>query len=121
MVWRKVKKNRTDARTALVTHRWYGPAIVVGKEKNNVFVSCCGRVTKVAPEGARVAEQMSWDITKEKALFEMALETENLSWKERLLDESGEIHESETPDTMARPLNLEEEVNSPLNDEGDLQ
>ena len=21
-VWRKVKKNRTDARTALVTHRW---------------------------------------------------------------------------------------------------
>ena len=37
-VWRKVKKNRTDARTALVTHRWYVPAIVVGKEKNNVFV-----------------------------------------------------------------------------------
>ena len=25
-VWRRVKKNRTDARTALVTHRWYGPA-----------------------------------------------------------------------------------------------
>ena len=46
--WRKVKKNRTNARTALVTHRWYGPAIVVGKEKNNVFVSCRVRVTRVA-------------------------------------------------------------------------
>ena len=59
-VWRKVKKNRTDTRTALVTHRWYGPAIVVGKEKNNVFVSYRGRVTKVAPECLRkasVAEQ----------------------------------------------------------------
>ena len=65
-VWRKVKKNQTDARTALVTHRWYGPAIVVGKEKNNVFVSYRGRVTKVAPECLRkasVAEQMSSDIT----------------------------------------------------------
>ena len=48
-VWRKVKKNRTDARTALVTYRCYGPAIVAGKERNNVFVSCRGRVTKVAP------------------------------------------------------------------------
>ena len=47
-VWRKVKKNRTDARTALVTHRWYGSAIVVGREKNNVFVSYLGRVTEVA-------------------------------------------------------------------------
>ena len=59
-VRRKVKKNRNDARTALVTHRWYGPAIVVGKEKNNVFVSYRGRVTKVAPECLRkasVAEQ----------------------------------------------------------------
>ena len=66
-VWRKFKKNRTDARTALVTHRWCGPAIVDGKEKKNVFVSYRGRVTKVAPEFLRkasVAEQMSWDITK---------------------------------------------------------
>ena len=73
-VWRKVKKNRTDARTPLVTHGGYGPAIVVGKEKNSVFVSHRGRVTKVAPECLRkasVAEQMSWDISaKEKALFE---------------------------------------------------
>ena len=37
-VWWKVKKNKTDARTALVTHRWYGLATVVGTEKNNVFV-----------------------------------------------------------------------------------
>ena len=83
-VWRKIKKNRTDARTALVTHRWYGPATVVGKEKNNVFVSFRGRVTKVAPECIRkasVADQMSWVITtKEKALFETALDKENLSW-----------------------------------------
>ena len=55
MFWRKVKKNRTDARTALVTHRWYGPAIVVGKEKNNAFVSYRGRVTKVAQECLREA------------------------------------------------------------------
>ena len=76
-VCRKVKKNKTDARTALATHRWYGPAIVVGKEKNNVFVSYRGRVTKVAPECLRkasVAEQMSWDITtREKAWFERYL------------------------------------------------
>ena len=107
-VWRKVKKNRTDARMALVPHRWYGPASVVGKEENIVFVSCRGRVTKVAPECLRqasVAEQMSWDITtKENALFATALDKENLSCEEPLLDESGEFHESETPDTMARPL-----------------
>ena len=59
---------------------------------------------------------MSWDITtKEKALFETVL----LSWEEPLLDEPGEFSESEMPDTTARPLNLEEEVNSPTNDDGD--
>ena len=36
-----------------------GPAFAVGHEKNNVFVSDRGRVTKVAPE----CLQMSWDIT----------------------------------------------------------
>ena len=35
-VWRTVNKNRTDVRTAHVIHRWYGPVIVVGKEKNSV-------------------------------------------------------------------------------------
>ena len=74
-VWRKVqKKQKRRAGTALVTHRWHDPAIVVGNEKNNMFVSCRGRVTKVAPEclqKASVAEHMSWNIkTKEKALFE---------------------------------------------------
>ena len=49
-VWRKVKKNRTVARTALVIHQWYGPASVVGKEKNTVFVSYRGHVTPVAPD-----------------------------------------------------------------------
>ena len=43
---------------------------------------------------------------------------ENLSWEEPLLDESGEFHESEMPDTTARPLNLDEEVHSPTNDDG---
>ena len=63
---------------------------------------------------------MSWDITtKEKALFETALDKENISWEEPLLDESGEFHESEMPDTTARPLNLDEEVNSLTNDDGD--
>ena len=62
------------------------------KKKNNVFVSFRGRVTKVAPECLRkasVAEQMSWDITtKDKALFEKALDGENLSWEEPMLDDS---------------------------------
>ena len=67
------------------------------------------------------AEQMSWDTTtKEKALFEMAFDKENLSGGEPLLDESGEFHDSGMPHTMAGPLNLEEEVNSPVNDDGDL-
>ena len=47
--WREVKGNRTDARTALVTHRWYGPAILVGKEKNTVFVSHHCRVNVSRP------------------------------------------------------------------------
>ena len=77
-----------------------------------MFVSYRGRVTKVALDCLRkasVAEQKSWDITtKEKALFEMTLDEER-EWEEPLLDESGEFHESETPDTMARPLNVNEE------------
>ena len=81
-VWRKVKKNRTDAGTALVTHQWYGTANVCGVEKNNVFVSYRGRVTKVARECLRkasVAEQMSWDLTtKETILSEYTLD-EDLS------------------------------------------
>ena len=120
----KSRKRQPTSDTELVTHRWYGSAIVVGKEKNNVFVSSRGRVTKVTPECLRkasVAEQMSWDITtKEKALFEMTLDEENTRGEEPLLDESGEFHESETPDTMARPMNLNELVNSPMNDDGEL-
>ena len=75
---------------------------------------------KVAPECLRkasVGEQMSWDITtKEKALFETAIDEENRSWEEPLLDDSGEFQNLR----MARPLNLDEEVNSPMNDDGDL-
>ena len=115
MFWRKVTKNRTDARTALVTHRWSGAAIVVGTEKNNVFVSYRGRVAKVAPECLRkasVAEQMSLDITtkKRKALFESALDKKNLSWEEPLLDDSGDFLDAEMPRTAVKSPNLEEEV-----------
>ena len=64
-----------------------------------------------------MAEQISWDITtKEKDLFEKALDGENLSWKELLL-ESGEIPETEEPDIAERPPNLEEEANSPLSED----
>ena len=116
-VWRNVKKNRTDARTALVTHRWYGQAVVVGKEKNNVFVSYRGRLTKNAPVlllKASVAEQMSWDIaTKENALFEYALDGANLSWEEPVL-ESGEFPEKEEPDIAARPTILDEEARTKI-------
>ena len=119
-VWRKSRKTEPTRGQ----HRWYGPAIVVGQEKNHMFVSHRGRVTKVALgclRKASVAEQMIWDITtKEKGLFEMTLDKENLSREEPLLNESGKFHESETPDTMARPLNLDEKVNSPINDDGDL-
>ena len=119
-VWRKVNRNKTDVRTALVTHRRYGPAIVIGKEKHNVFVSYCGRVTKVAQEffqKASVAEQMSWDITtKKKSFFENALDEENLSWEAPLLEESGEFLDAEMPDIATEPPNLEGKINSPVND-----
>ena len=80
-----------------------------------------GRVTKVAPECLRKASaalQMSWDITtKEKACFGNALNEEKLSWEEPLLDESCEF--LGMPDTAVEPPNLEEEVNSPVNDDDD--
>ena len=123
-VWRRVKKNRSDKRTTLATHRWYGQAIVVGKEMNNVFVSCRGRVTKVAPEcfrKASVAEQMSWDITtKQKTLFESALDEESPSWEEPLLDDSGDCPDAEMTDTAVKSPSLEEEVNFFVNDDDDV-
>ena len=69
-----------------------------------------------ASRRSRNIEQMSWDITtKEKALFETALDGENLSWQESLL-ESGDFPETEEPDIAARPPHLEEEANSPMNE-----
>ena len=72
-VWRKVKKkpNRSADCTCYQSVVW--SSIVVGKEKNNVFISYRDRVTKVAPECFRkasgVAEQITWDIsTRKKAL-----------------------------------------------------
>ena len=98
--------------------------MVVGKEMNNVFVSHRGHVTKVAPEclgKVSVAEQMSWDMTtKEKALFESALDKENFSSEEPLLDESVQFPDAEMRDTLVGSPNLEEEVKSPMNDDGDL-
>ena len=68
-----------------------------------------------------MAEQMSWDIsTKEKALFGSALDKENLSWEEPLLDDSGDFPDAEMTGTAVKSPNLEEEVNSPVNDDGDL-
>ena len=96
---------------------------MVGNEKNNVFVSYRGRVTQVAPEclrKANVAEQMSWDITtKEKTLFDNALEEEHLSWKQPMLDEPGEWIDAEMPDTVAEPPHLEGGINTPVNDDND--
>ena len=37
---------------------------------------------------ASVAEQMSWDMSTKKALFEKALVGEDFSWEEPILDES---------------------------------
>ena len=69
------------------------------------------------PKGC-AAEQMSWDITtKEKC--EIALDKENLSWEEPLLDESGEFLDTEMPDTAVEPPNMEKDVNSPVNDDDD--
>ena len=63
---------------------------------------------------------MSWDITtKEKALFESALDSENLSWKEPLLDDSGDFPDAEMPGTTAKLPKLAKEVRSPVNDVGD--
>ena len=86
-----------------------------------MFVSFRGRVTKDAPECLRkgsAALQKSWDVTtKEKACFENALNEEKRSWEEPLLDESCEF--LEMPDTAVEPPNMEEEVNSPVNDDDD--
>ena len=70
---------------------------------DDVFVSLRCRVTKVAPESfreANVGEQMSWDImTKEKTLFENALDGANISWEEPVLDETHEFLNTEPPDS----------------------
>ena len=51
-VWRKVKRNNTEARRVLVTLRWFRwPALPSWSEmRGNVFVSYRGRVTNVALE-----------------------------------------------------------------------
>ena len=119
MFGERSRKNRTDARTALVTRRWYGPAIVVGNEKNEVFVSYRGRVTKVAPECLRKASeavQMSWDIsTKEEALFDKAVD----AWEEPMLDECGGSLDTKMPDMAAELPTLEEEDSPPVIDDDD--
>ena len=45
----KLRKTEPTARTALVKHRWYGPAIYCWQRKEQCVVSCRVRVTKVAP------------------------------------------------------------------------
>ena len=120
---RKVKKKQNRRGQHLLPNRWYAPAIVVGKERNNVFVFYRGRATKVALECLRKASVAANELghhDEGESPFETAPDEENLSWEEPLLVESGEFHESEKPDTMARPQKMEEEVNSPMNDDVDL-
>ena len=53
-VWRKVKRNEPTRGLHLLPIGGRS-SHVVGKKKNNVFVSYRGRVTKVAPECLRKA------------------------------------------------------------------
>ena len=74
----------------------------------------------LATKNEGVADQISWDITtKEKGLFENALDRLNLSCQEPLLDESGEFLYTEMPDMAAEPPNLEGEANPPVSDDDD--
>ena len=63
---------------------------------------------------------MSWDIsTKEKALFEKALDGEDLSWEEPMLDKSGGSLDTEMPDMAAERATLEGEDSLPVIDGDD--
>ena len=67
-----------------------------------------------------MAEQMRWDITtKEKALFEKALQKDDLSWEEPLIDESGGSLDTEMPDMAAELPTLEREDSPPVIDDDD--
>ena len=63
-------------------------------------------------------EQTSWDIsTKEKALLEKALDGEDLSWEENMLDESGGSLDAEIPDMAAEPPARKGEDSPPVVDD----
>ena len=63
---------------------------------------------------------MSWDITtKKKALFEKALDGENLPWEEPMLDRSGGSLDTEMPDMAAEPPTLEGDDSPPVIDDDD--
>ena len=67
-----------------------------------------------------MAEQMSWDIsTKEKALFEQALDGEDLPWEELMLDESGGSLDTEMPDMAAEPTTPDGEDSPSVIDDDD--
>ena len=58
---------------------------------------------------------MSWDIsTKENALFEKALDGENLSWEEPIPNKSGGSPDAEMPDLAAEQPTLEGEDSPPV-------
>ena len=67
-----------------------------------------------------MAEQMSWDTsTKEKALCERALDGEDLSWEEHVLDESRGSLDTEIPHTAAEPPAVVGEDSPPVIDDDD--
>ena len=52
-------------------------------------------------------------------MFEHALDEENFSWGEPVLDESGEFLDAVMPDTAAEQPNFEGEINTSVNDDTD--
>ena len=115
-VWRKVKKkqNRRADGTRYPSVVWSSHGCWQREEQRV-------RVLSRPRDGSCI--RMFWKgkpTTKEKALFESALDKENLSWEEPLLDESVEFPDTEMRDTLVGSPNLEEEIKSPVNEDGDL-
>ena len=106
---RKVKKHQNTHKDS-TRDTWYGPAIFVVRESNNVFVSYRGRVTRVFPERssqAMVAEHMSWDIALAvKPLCVNALKDEVRVREEPLFDDEQRrelLRISPDPENMSCP------------------
>ena len=97
--WRKVRAvatgvTKTRKKTkALVRAHWFGPATVIGKEGQSVWLSYRGKATKVAAEMIRRAsvEQMTLDMLKgETQVMEELLKT-GASFRNVLLEEKQDV------------------------------